>query len=435
MASIEGKYSLRRTRMMGISRMIVLLIIFVVVKSHIFLHHTNDGWGIEQYDCVFVQSSSSPSYCRRPREPFDRFQRDDDATRTCVQNGGEIYMFSELRSKNITINTLQHHWTTNLQQLEEYSLYLRDLRLSDGHLCRCVRLGTFGMACEYQLPVGKTLEETLQWQLIMRNVDQESVQVHGDIVCYETLECESGVLCLDWRDICDGIQQCMEGKDEENCDLLEMNQCDPEEEYRCTNGMCIPDQFFLDGEFDCLDWSDEMPFKDSKNCPRQSVTTECDDHLCPSIEWSCGDGQCIGDRLNFQKSAIGFTCLSGRDQYSICETHLTQMQWTMPDGRCCRGGGYEASRVANHSDEEICEYLLKCALSVGEEIGCPCDGDSGCAEELARVCRLSLIQYPRGAVVTPYTLFFYNRSRDWPYRWAEFILINGTMRCRGENVF
>ena len=92
------------------------------------------------------------------------------------------------------------------------------------------------------------------------------MQIYGDVLCYETLQCDSGALCLDWREICDGIQQCLEGRDEENCDLLEMN--------RCENGMCIPDQFFLDGELDCLDWSDEIPLKKSEDCPRERVSVE-----------------------------------------------------------------------------------------------------------------------------------------------------------------
>ena len=54
--------------------------------------------------------------------------------------------------------------------------------------------------------------------------------MYADVVCYRTRECDSGVFCLDWRDICDGIQLCHEGKDEENCDLLEMNRCDPKDE-------------------------------------------------------------------------------------------------------------------------------------------------------------------------------------------------------------
>jgi hypothetical protein len=31
------------------------------------------------------------------------------------------------------------------------------------------------------------------------------------------------------------------------------------------NGMCIPNVYFLDGEFDCLDQSDELPFKKTDN--------------------------------------------------------------------------------------------------------------------------------------------------------------------------
>ena len=38
----------------------------------------------------------------------------------------------------------------------------------------------------------------------------------------------------------------MDGIDEENCDKLEFHECD-ENEYRCANGMCIPEEYFLDG--------------------------------------------------------------------------------------------------------------------------------------------------------------------------------------------
>ena len=111
------------------------------------------------------------------------------------------------------------------------------------------------------------------------------------------------------------FKNCLSGRDEENCDLLEMNQCDPDEEYRCENGMCIPQEFFLDGEMDCLDWSDEIQFKDNSECSLGSVNTNCDDHICPPNQWSCGDGQCIEDRLMFQRLPIEVTCHSGRDQY------------------------------------------------------------------------------------------------------------------------
>ena len=165
----------------------------------------------------------------------------------------------------------------------------------------------------------RDIEERLRWQLVKRKENPEKVQIYGDVICYETLKCDSGMLCLDWREICDGIQHCLSGRDEENCDLLEMNQCD-DDEYRCVNGMCIPDEFFLDGQMDCLDWSDEMPYKKSGECSLESVSTECDDHLCPRNRWPCEDGQCILQRLNFWTKGLE-NCASRREQYFICETY------------------------------------------------------------------------------------------------------------------
>ena len=188
--------------MTRVSSVIVLLISFVVARSEIHLHHTDDGLSIEQYDCVIVQSSLS--YCRRPREAMDLTRGDNDI-HSCVPNGGELHRFSDLRSKNISINTLQHQWTITLETAEKYSLYLKGLRLSDGYLCRCLLSGAFGKNCEYQLPFGEIFEETLKWQLIVREENPQDEQIHGDIVCYQTLKCDSGVLCLDWREICEGV--------------------------------------------------------------------------------------------------------------------------------------------------------------------------------------------------------------------------------------
>jgi hypothetical protein len=58
----------------------------------------------------------------------------------------------------------------------------------------------------YQLPFGDTFEATLEWQPTMREKNPQAVHTHGSVLCYETLKCQSGALCLDWREICDGIQ-------------------------------------------------------------------------------------------------------------------------------------------------------------------------------------------------------------------------------------
>ena len=408
---------------------LILLLVLVtpnLVTNQILLQQTNDGIEIQFYDCVHLQSLD---YCRRPTEPTNLTRQ--IATEECEQNDGHLHRFTELRSKNITASTLVQRWRSTLEQLEEYSLFLKDPSEQDGSLCQCLQSGSFGKNCEYKLSRGETCEETLEWQLDMRQKNSEQVQIYGDVICYETLQCDSGLLCLDWREICDGIQHCLEGRDEENCDLLEMNRCDEEEEYRCENGMCIPEEFFLDGQFDCLDWSDEMALKESLECFGGSVKTECDDHLCPPNQWSCGDGQCIADRLWFQRFTTDTTCASGRDQYYMCETHLRYNQWTMSNGRCLRGDRYDSLIVTNRSVEEECSYLLKCGLSRNVEKNCLCHRDSDCVERMLRVCSSSSIVYPRGAVVTPLTFFLFDLRRDWSTDRPDWILINGTVRCRG----
>ncbi|CAF1189951.1 unnamed protein product [Adineta steineri] len=191
----------------------------------------------------------------------------------------------------------------------------------DGYVCECRDPQSYGKNCEYLLPMGITFSQTATAEIALIEANPTDVQVYGDIICCVTLVCNSGLLCLDWREICDGVQQCMAGLDEENCDKLEFNECE-HDEYRCMNGMCIPEEFFLDGEFDCLDWSDEIQYYDDANCPLEEVSTRCDDRICPANQYSCGDGQCIFNRFDFQiMSQIKRECRSRREQYFICETH------------------------------------------------------------------------------------------------------------------
>ena len=401
----------------------VFLFSFFKVNSEIYLHNTNDALSIESYDCVLVNSSLF--YCRRPSEPIDLF-RDKQSTE-CQFNDGRLHRFSELRSKNISISTILHQWRSSLERVEDYSRYWKDSSPSDGLICECLRPGSFGKNCEYRLPVGKTFEETLNWQLIMRKDNPWEVQAYGDIVCYQTLQCQSGALCLDWREICDGFQQCLSGRDEENCDLLEMNQCDPDE-YRCQNGMCVSEEFFLDGQRDCLDWSDEILFKTSEECSRESANEQCDDHLCLSNQWSCGDGQCINERLGFYQWASR-SCVSERDQYFICETHPKKRQWTMSNGRCLDLDRHQGP-YQEEEEEEECSSLLRCSLTQNGVKECSCHHQLNCLDQLKDLCSSSLIQYPRRSIVAPFLFFLFNGTRSSGTRkLPDWMKINGTIRC------
>ncbi|CAF3317505.1 unnamed protein product [Rotaria socialis] len=137
---------------------------------------------------------------------------------------------------------------SRIEKIEQYARYLRqDIPSVDDDrntLCQCTNLRAFGKNCEYLLPVeNDTFEVTLNWEIHLRFFHQEYAQNYSDILCYTTLVCDSGRLCLYWWDICDGVQQCMFGYDEETCDLLECNECD-DDEYRSMNGMCISRRIF-----------------------------------------------------------------------------------------------------------------------------------------------------------------------------------------------
>ncbi|CAF3630795.1 unnamed protein product [Rotaria sp. Silwood1] len=322
--------------------------------------------------------------------------------------------------------------------VEEYSRYIKQSIKFDNddskYLCECSHSQSFGKHCEYFLPVGTTFDETIQWELEMKSTYPWRIQMYSDILCYTTLICDYGLLCLDWRDICDGKQQCMSGYDEENCDKLEFNECD-DDEYRCMNGMCIPDESFLDGEYDCMDFTDEKQLFDDKNCTYQAANLQCDDRLCLPNRWSCGDGQCIKQRFDFQNTKlVGTDCTSRRSEYYICELYGRYKRWTLPNGKCYPSSRYEESNTKNRTMVQECIYLVKCALSQGAETKCPCNGTS-CIDALNKACPPVNIQYPNGSIIAPYIRHFYNATRNWKQKLSDLMVFNATIKCRGYMIY
>jgi hypothetical protein len=167
----------------------------------------------------------------------------------CI-NGGEKWLFLNASKQNISPTEVLS-WSSSIERADDYAnfYYNNQLNSDDEFLCKCIRPGTFGPRCEFEFfHEAITFEDAIESQFAQKKEDPWGMQEHGHIICYEAVfECDYGLLCLDWRNICDGEQQCMDGTDEENCDLLEFNECE-DNEYRCINGMCIDEEYWLDGK-------------------------------------------------------------------------------------------------------------------------------------------------------------------------------------------
>jgi hypothetical protein len=406
-------------------------------QAFVYLYDTEDGANVEAFDCVYYKEQLSGQFvpfCRRENRSIEINRKIE----TCAP-GSEKHQFSNLRERNISVSKVLH-WSSSIEITDQYAAFLSDnVHQTDGIICECITPSTFGKFCEYKLYGYTTINENFDAQLKHRSnfFNMYKDQLYGDELCYTTLQCDSGLLCLDYRDICDGRQQCTDGWDEANCDKLEFNECD-DGEYRCLNGMCVPEQFFLDGDWDCMDSSDEQ-IHDAIKCSNQSASFRCDEHLCYRRQFSCGDGQCLSrlSRIPFQRiDPLSAKCDSLRDYAYQCELHKSESLWTSKSGRCLVYSRYnvpltEINDYENLSNEEKCSWLVRCALVKQKAPWCPCFGND-CAANITRICQQSLIFYPSGRLFNTLINVAYARNRtDWRDTMPDVFFIFGSLKCRG----
>ncbi|CAF1157328.1 unnamed protein product [Didymodactylos carnosus] len=235
----------------------------------------------ENYDCFKVDSTF---YCRRPTHISTNVVLPEN----CTKNVDEIWTFSDLKENSITEHTLLK-WLIPVDIVQSYTQYIY-YSGSDGFICNCSK-GYFGSICQYKLSTAESPKALVEQQLRV----QPAFRYHSIPICYADITCNTGMVCLEWRNICDGIVQCDDYADEKNCYLLKENQCELDE-FRCRNGMCIPDEFVFDGQFDCMDLSDEQKNKKMLEIYEKCDTIpniDCDERFCNKDEFSCGNGQCI----------------------------------------------------------------------------------------------------------------------------------------------
>ncbi len=376
------------------------------------LYATRKDHEIGDYDCLLYEKRF---FCRHI---------DNRETKLCVN--GALWQFSTLKSTNVTTDTL-FNWNIPLDDVERYAYYLNSKASADkpnAFICNCTanRIGSF---CQYErssrhLTVAKTITDQLSRYLQRRN---------EILVCLvDEIQCNSGMLCLEWRQICDGIIQCDDGSDETDCHLLEFNQC-TKDEFRCRNGMCIPLEFLFDADFDCMDSSDEQEnekmYEFFNRCPVKSAW-ECDERFCNKEQFSCGDGECVhwSNLLHHREG-----CENMRDLAYHCETMGSF--GTFQTGICRK-----SNSIPQLSNSSWCAHNLRLLLFGTTR--------KRALIEIIDHCP-NLIQYPEQSILAPVIKMFFNKSRivsfydfdrqnfgeKLPKTTPDLVCLNGSFICNG----
>ncbi|UJR17514.1 hypothetical protein I4U23_004409 [Adineta vaga] len=263
--------------------LLVSLISIHIITTQWRLYDTNEVYEKSYHDCLYLFLSEHSPETEAPREliPYCIRLHNKNAsishreqfnrTRTDIR---KTYTFIELREQNRTTKDL-YQWQAPIDTIEAYDIYL-----------------------EYN-------DESLSANLFHH--------------------CQSS---------CFGKIDCSEGTDEENCFQLEINECDLINEFRCRNGLCIPNEFFNDEDSDCLDGSDETGSVYHPECQFDFLNPSiiCEERSCGLYEFSCADSNCL-KHFPIQANRTLGDCLSGRDikfrtnQFNRISDNYTEQCW------------------------------------------------------------------------------------------------------------
>lgn len=245
---------------MLIWEVVILTTIIYIHGSNgfVLLYDTEDENSVQYNNCIYSTKESEISYCQR-NNLSSEFKRQEQNN---CSHEGKKWLFITLLEHNITPSEVLK-WSSTIEMADNYAsvYYNNSTYTNTSFLCNCTMPSTFGKYCEYRLTHNSpTFEESTIFQFTTKEKHLLYLQNIVSGTKYYRIPCESGLLGLEWRQICDGNQECIDGYDEENCDLLEFNECE-DNQYRCMNGMCIDEEFWLDGKIRRQLFSFSLPKK------------------------------------------------------------------------------------------------------------------------------------------------------------------------------
>ena len=339
---LQLPYLLQKFDAKMLNRNIIVVLVFLYFNSTVSdfrLYHTeyhlNDG----DHDCLYHYGSTFNRlgrhlvpYCIRSKESL---------TINDSLCEGTNFTFLTLNCMNVTANDL-FKWYAPIDLITNYIHYVETDEGAEKIFCNCSHNKVFGSRCHYRFAFDSiSLDKIVQRTFALNYFDyphrkyQIRTLTDAILTCYMMINCTTYTdLCLDWRQICDGIRDCTNGHDEEHCLLMELNQCDTRTEYRCRNGMCIPKSFSFDLTMDCMDFYDEQEPQDVSHLCSVLSSVDCEDHSCGLAGFSCGDGSCFQDYgFSYGGNRVYEECDSQRNSLYIKHMFAYQENTTIDD-RC-----------------------------------------------------------------------------------------------------
>ena len=336
----------------------LLFVCFRLTSCTSLMDHTlNDGRSYR--DCFIAPKFDQTiddhlSYCLRIDEFLSQSGFGDCYT-------GIRVTFRQLQMEEVIVDEL-FRWNIPLDVIDQYGAFLSNVSDDPNgeFICNCSSFNTFGRFCEYAFGEGvHTIEDLIDFSIKEKNSYYPKERL---LSCYD-LQGNTD-RCLDYRDVCDGELDTINGEDELYCDEIEMNMCQTNE-FRCRNGFCIDRQFLFDGQGDCPDWSDEQSiliFKkhsDFQTC-YERASFDCDEHWCGRETISCGDGECIPWNRRFWN---GYDCHNYYTHVYNCEIEVVDSKSidfciTGNEGRCTT----DMSEFTETNDP--CVLMIKCTATL-----------------------------------------------------------------------
>ncbi|CAF1314374.1 unnamed protein product [Rotaria sp. Silwood1] len=236
----------------------------------------------------------------------------------------------------------------------------------------------------------------------------------SNMTCYIHLKCNRGSThtCLDWREICDRKVDCIGNDiDEIGCFELELNECE-ENEFRCHNGICIPEEFMDEGPYypDCLDGTDE------------------DNHMIlhylrPISSFICSEEPAFWcEETDYAKLPRFFVCGDGErsdKEIFYISTHNLLAILSCTNWRDLRIKESLFAYVEDSALSYECWFFLQCSAGYHDELDCSilCDynDEHACYINITNICGTSFVIFPQRPILQGHVLFVYLTNKTIYY--------------------